>query len=110
MGFGGGKMGSYGADDKFDGSVGGAEVEECGDGAGPGGGEFRGGTVSIREGWGWVSHMFLHYGSSRVWGVLGGEGRGYSFAKTPLKAAQAPLAAASAIQEVLEIIGCTVLW
>lgn len=41
-----------------------------------------------------------------------GEGGGgaYSFAKTPLKAAQAPLAAASAIQEVLEIIGSRVLW
>ncbi len=37
-----------------------------------------------------------------------GEGRGrelYSFAKTPLKAAQAPLAAASASQGVLKIMG-----
>lgn len=34
----------------------------------------------------------------------------YSFAKTPLKAAQAPLAAASASQGFLKIIGRVVLW
>lgn len=39
-----------------------------------------------------------------------GVGVGYSFAKTPLKAAQAPLAAASASQGVLNIIGSVVLW
>lgn len=37
--------------------------------------------------------------------VCGEDGDGYSFAKTPLKAAQAPLAAARASQEFWKIIG-----
>lgn len=59
-------------------------------------------------------------GGVSEWGLCGGvlegwdgedgrRGGRYSFAKTPLKAAQAPLAAASASQGVLRIIGRLVL-
>ncbi|KAL8635584.1 MAG: hypothetical protein Q9228_006936, partial [Teloschistes exilis] len=79
--------GTYSSDGELDDFVGGGEVQRGGYGGGPGGGEF--GCRSGRE---------LCYCFGRNSGM--GEDS-HNLAKTPLKAAQAPLAAASASQGVL---------
>ena len=74
------QFGTYTADAVLNGFVGGAEAEGVGYGAGPGACELGGGAACVS------------------WARGGGERRAYSFAKTPLKAAQAPLAMARVSQ------------